>query len=125
ASQQRAILYAALLEGNFEPGALSALIGAQSSQASDVAAFQKVAASLPAFVPGTGLSPVLSQNQQFNDKVAGPEVDAALATEVDAIVSGQNGQSLAGSPPQAWFTDMSFTLSTMRTVEGDELGSIS
>ena len=34
-SQQRAVLYAALIEGQFEPGALTALIGAQSSQASD------------------------------------------------------------------------------------------
>jgi signal transduction histidine kinase len=124
ASQQRAILYASLLAGAFEPGALNALTSAQSSQASDLATFQKVAASLPAFVPGTGLSPSLMQAQQLNDIVESPAIDAATATEEDAIISGQDGQLLAGSSPQAWYTDMSVTLSTMRSVENDEVGSI-
>ncbi len=123
ASQQRAILYAALLEGKFEPGARSALVVAQSSQASALTAFQRVGTGLPAYVPPAGLSPLLTETQQFNDVVAGPDVDAALATEMDAIVSGGNGTSVSGDP-QAWFTDMSFTLSTMRTVESDELSSV-
>ena len=46
-----------------------------------------------------GLSPQLSEAQQFNDVVAGPDVDAALAIELDAVVSGQ---SLTGRRPQAW-----------------------
>jgi len=130
ASQQRAILYASLLTGAFEPGALSALTGAQSSQASDLATFQKVAANLPAFVPGAGMSPALTQAQQFNDTAEAPGIDAATAIEEDAIVSGQSGQPLAAlaaspnSSPKAWFTGMSVTLSTMRTVESDQLGSI-
>ena len=123
ASQQRAILYAGLLEGQFEPGALSALVAAQSSQASDLTSFQRIANSLPAFVPPSGLSPVLTETQQFNDTVTGADVDAALATELDAIVSGGGGQPLAGNP-QAWFTGMSFTLGTMRAVEGNDLASV-
>ena len=93
-SQQRAVLYAGLIEGQFEPGALTALIGAQSSQASELSSFQKVADDLPAYVPQAGLSPQLGEAQQFNDIVAGPDVDAALAIELDAVVSGQ---SLSGS----------------------------
>jgi signal transduction histidine kinase len=124
ASQQRAILYAALLERQFEPGALNALVAAQSSQASDLATFQQNSTSLPAFVPSSGLSPALTETQQFNDAVTGPGVDAALATELDAIVRGSNGQQLRGNPPQTWFNDMSFTLNAMRSVESDNLASV-
>jgi signal transduction histidine kinase len=124
ASQQRAILYAAFLEGQFEPGALSALVAAQSSQASDLASFQQNSTSLPAFVPPSGLSPVLTETQQFNDTVTGPAVDAALAAELDAVVSGDDGQPLSGNPPQAWFNDMSFTLAAMRSVESNNLASV-
>ncbi len=123
ASAQRGILYAALLEGQFEPGAQSALAAAQSSQASALASFQRVAGSLPAFVPPSGLSPLLTETQQFNDIVAGPDVDAALATEMDDIVGGGAGPAVSGDP-QAWFADMSFALGTMRTVESDELSSV-
>jgi signal transduction histidine kinase len=124
ASQQRAILYAALLEGQFEPGAVDALTSAQSSEASDQTAFQQTATSLEAFVPGSGLSSVLTENQQFNNTIAGPDVDAALATELDATVLGANNQSLVGNSPQTWFSDMSFTLAQMRTVESDNLASV-
>jgi signal transduction histidine kinase len=124
ASQQRAILYASLLAGNFGPGALAALTGAQSSQASDLAAFHQETANLPAFIPGAGVSPTITQSQQFNDTFTGPEIDAAVAIELNAIVLGQNGQSLTGNSPQAWFTDMTFTLGALRTVESDELASV-
>jgi Nitrate and nitrite sensing/Histidine kinase-, DNA gyrase B-, and HSP90-like ATPase len=125
ASQQRAILYASLFAGSFQGGALSALTGAQSSQASDLAAFQQETANLPAFIPGSGLSAVITQSQQFNNTFTGPAIDAAVAIEVDAIVSGQDSQPLSGNSPQAWFSDMSFTLGALRTVESDELASIS
>ncbi len=100
-SQQRAVLYAGLIEGQFEPGALTALTSAQSSQASDLSSFQKVADDLPAYVAPTGLSPVLSEEQQYNDAVAGPDVDAALATELDAVVSGQSLNGIGS--PQTWY----------------------
>jgi signal transduction histidine kinase len=124
ASQQRAILYASLLAGNFGPGALAALTGAQSSQASDLAAFHQETANLPAFIPGAGVSPTITQSQQFNDTFTGPDIDAAVAIELNAIVLGQNGQPLTGNSPQAWFTDMTFTLGALRTVESDELASV-
>ena len=124
ASQQRAILYASLLAGNFAPGSLPALTAAQSSQVSDLAAFQQDSANLPAFIPGSGLSTNITQSQQFNDTFTGSDIDAAVAIEMDASVSGQDGQSLAGNSPGTWYTDMSFTLGALRTVESDELASI-
>ena len=142
-SQQRAVLFAALIEGKPEPGALTAIIGAQSSQQSAQSSFGKVAGNLPSFTPnGTqqdaqasfgkvpdnlpvfapngNLSPLVSEAQQFNDIVAGPQIDAALATELDATVS--NGQQLIGDP-QTWFSDMTFTMYAMRIVLADNLAS--
>ena len=119
-SQQRAVLYAALVERQPEPGALTALTGAQSSQQSAQSSFQKVADNLPSYTPAAGLSPLVSEAQQFNDVVAGPDVDAALATELDATAG--SGQTLAGDP-QEWFSNMTFTLTAMRTVLGDNLAS--
>jgi signal transduction histidine kinase len=127
-SQQRAVLYAALIEGKFEPGALTALIGAQSSQASALTSFQKVADNLPSYAPQTGLNPLVSESQQFNDVVEGADVDAALAIELDATVAAQSGQSLAAATQgtggsQGWYDDVSFTLTQMRSVLGDNLTS--
>jgi signal transduction histidine kinase len=121
-SQQRAVLYAGLIEGQFEPGALAALAGAESSETSDLSSFQKAANDLPAYVTPTGLSPLLTEEQQYNDAVAGPDIDAALAVELDAAEA--SGQSLNGiSDPQAWYGDMTFTLAAMRGVLGSELAS--
>jgi len=120
-SQQRAVLYSGLIEGQLELGGLTTLTSAQSSEASELSSFQKVAVDLPAYIAPTGLSPVLSEQQQYNDTVAGPAVEAALATEQDAVVTGQ---SLNGvSSPQAWFSDMAFTLGAMRSVLGSDLTS--
>ena len=120
-SQQRAVLYSGLIEGQFELGALTTLISAQSSEASDLSSFQKVAVNLPAYVAPTGPSPTLSEEQQYNDTVAGPDVEAALATEQDAVVSGQSLNGVGS--PQAWFSEMSFTLDQMRNVLGTDLTS--
>src|SRR6185312_7197835 len=108
-SQQRAVLYAALIEGQFEPGALTALIGAQSSQAS-------------------ALTSLVSESQQFNDVVEGADVDAALAIELDATVAAQSGQSLTAATQgtggaQGWYDDMTFTLGAQRSVLGNNLTS--
>ena len=120
-SQQRAILFAALTAGKFEPGALAALTGAQSGEASAEASFEKVANDLPSFSPGPGggLSFQVSEAQQFNNVVAGPDIDAALAIEQNAVV---NSTTPSGGP-QAWFADMKFTLQAQRLVLGDELSS--
>src|SRR6185437_6748737 len=128
ASQQRAVLYAALIEGQFEPGALTALIGAQSSQGSALTSFQKVADNLPSFQAGGTLNPLVSEAQQYNDVVTGADVDAALAIELDATVAAQSGESLTKATKGtggslAWYQDMSVTLAQMRTVLGNNLGS--
>ncbi len=127
-SQQRAVLYAALIEGKFEPGALTALIGAQSSQASALASFHEVADNLPSYTPSTGLNPLVSEAQQLNDVVAGPDADVALAIELDATVAAQSGQSLTTATQGTggslgWYQDMSFTLARTRAVLGSDLGS--
>jgi signal transduction histidine kinase len=122
-SQQRAILYAALLQRQFGVGGLQTLIAAQSGEDSSLATFQNVAASLPAYLPSSGFNGSLSQVQQFNDTVAGPSLDDAQSIEQDALIDGDNGTSPTGDA-QGWYTDMSATLEDMRTVESDELASI-
>ncbi len=113
ASQQRGILYAALLSGQFAPGAAAALTSAQAQQAAELAEFQSAA--------------TIDQQQQYSDTVAGPLEDDAQAMELQAIDSGGNGGSLVvtpppGSPPGTpvaaiWNTDMTATLTEMRQVE--------
>jgi signal transduction histidine kinase len=122
-SQQRAILYAALLQRQFGVGGLQALIAAQSGQNSDLATFDAVAGSLSAYVPGSGFSSSLSEVQQFNDTDIGPNIDDAQAIEQDALVEGNNGTAPTGNA-QAWFADMSDNLASIRSVESDELASI-
>jgi signal transduction histidine kinase len=125
ASQQRAILYSVFLEQGFEPGALNALTAAESSQASDLAAFQATAANLPATGSSAG-DLALTQVQQFNDAGQGPGTDGAEAIEQDAIIAGTAGVRPAGgvSSAQDWFTDMTGELSAIRGFEGDQLASI-
>jgi len=129
ASQQRAILFAALLQGQFGLSGLQALTTAESNEASDEATFQTTAANLSAYVPASdgapaGLSATLTEEEQFNDIVAGPAADEAQSIEQDAVINGDNGQALAGDTAQSWFSDMSATLSDIRQVEGDELASV-
>ncbi|MGD0554708.1 MAG: nitrate- and nitrite sensing domain-containing protein [Streptosporangiaceae bacterium] len=130
ASQQRAILFATLLQGQFGLSGLQALTTAESNEASDEATFQTTAANLSAYVPASGgtpagLSATLTEEEQFNDIVAGPAVDEAQSIEEDAVINGDNGTSPdVGNTGQTWFSDMSSTLSDIRQVEGDELASV-
>jgi signal transduction histidine kinase len=112
ASQQRAILYAALVAGQFEPGALAALTAAQAQQASDLASF--------------GTSATLGESQVFNNTVAGPLVDQAQALEQRATVIGSDGGALnlGSGASQQWYTDMSYTVGRMRLVEQQLASSI-
>ena len=125
ASQQRAILYAELIQGQFGIGGLQALINAQAAQNSDLSTFQSIGQNLPAYAPSSGLSPSLTEVQQFSNVVSGPGIDDAEAIEQNALISGDNGQPpiQPSGGPQAWFTDLTNELSTMRTVEGDLLAS--
>jgi len=112
ASQQRAILDVALLQGQFEPGALDALSAAQAQQASDLASF--------------GTSATLSQSQALGNTVTGPLVDQAQAQEQQAIVAGDSGTPLAAGTgaSQRWCAGMSYTIGRMRLVEQQLAASI-
>ena len=113
ASQQRGILYAALVARQFEPNGAAALTGAQSQQAAEFAEFQSDAS--------------IEEQQVYSNTVAGPAVDDAQAMENQAIASGGTGSTLTVSPPPppahfanvptAWNADMTTTLSDIRTVE--------
>jgi signal transduction histidine kinase len=126
ASQQRALVFAALESGAFETGALSAVTAAQSNQQSVTTTYQKVSANLPSYAPGTGLTAGLTQSQQFNNSVTGPRIDLATQAENDAIQAATIGMPISQDATAAkqWFTNMSFTLGQMRQVEQDELSSI-
>jgi signal transduction histidine kinase len=123
ASQQAAILYAVLYQGQFGLGGLDSLIAAQSNQASAFGAFQAEAANLPAFGASAAGETVV---QQYNDVVAGTLVDDAEAIEQNALIAGESGAPLntVAVPPGTWHADMSFTLDQIRTVEAGQIGSI-
>jgi signal transduction histidine kinase len=120
ASQQRGLLYAALVSKQFEPGAASTLTSAQAQQDAEFAEFQSAA--------------TIDQQQFYSDTVAGPQVDNAQAMELQAIASGGNGGTLVVSPPQGspagksvasiWNTDMTQTLTDMRVVEQNLVNSV-
>ena len=105
ASLQRAILEAALVSGQFQPGTLDALTTAQTQQATDLASF--------------GTSATLAETQALNNTVAGRPIDLAQAMEQRAIVLGDGGSPLRLGPgaSQQWYTDMSYTIGRMRQVE--------
>jgi signal transduction histidine kinase len=105
ASQQRAILQAALLKRQFEPGTLDALIAAQAQQEADLVAFET--------------SATLGETQFLDDTVAGPLVDQAQALEQRAIVLGDNRAVLSLGPAvgRQWYADMSYTVDRMRMAE--------
>jgi signal transduction histidine kinase len=110
ASQQRAILAAALINRQFQPGTLDALIAAQAQQATDLASFET--------------SATLGETQTLNNTVAGPPVDQAQALEQRAIVVGNDNGTLNLGPgaSRRWYRDMTYTVDQMRLVES-QLGS--
>ena len=114
ASQQRALLYAALTEHYFEPRALADLISAQSAEAGYLQAFQATA------------TPQLQQS--YNDEVAGSQVDEAQLIEQRVIAMGSpqtDGLGLpAGNPATQWYTAMTGTLTPIRAVEAQLTSSI-
>ena len=105
ASQQRAILAAALAGGQFQPGTLDALTAAQAQQAADLASF--------------GTAATLAESQALDNTVAGRPVDLARALEQRAIVLGGSGRPLALGPraSQQWYARMSYTIGRMRQAE--------
>jgi signal transduction histidine kinase len=120
ASQQRGILYAALLDRQFEPGAEGTLSSALAAQQAELQEFQSAA--------------TIGEQQIYSNTVAGPPVDAAQEMERQAIASGGSGGNVAvsvpsGSPRSAtpsavWNSDMTATLTDMRKVEQGLVKSI-
>ncbi|HEX9413523.1 MAG TPA: nitrate- and nitrite sensing domain-containing protein, partial [Ktedonobacterales bacterium] len=98
ASEQRAILAAALLQGSFGPGQLAALEAAQSAQQSNLAAFDN--------------SATVGQRQTWNQSVDQSFVYLASSEELQAI-SLQNSVGSLGddsTTPVDWFGAMSNTI---------------
>jgi signal transduction histidine kinase len=120
ASQQRGILYAALLDRQFEPGGAGDLSSALAAQQAELEEFQSAAS--------------IGEQQIYSNTVAGPAVDTAQEMEKQAIASGGSGGSLlvqvpSGSPRSAtaasvWNSDMTATLTDMRKVEQGLVKSI-
>ena len=114
-AQQRGILYAALIQGQFDPGAASALTSAQSQQAAEFAEFSSDAS--------------IDEQQRYSDTVAGPAVDDAQAMELQAIASGGNGGKLVvtvppgQSPSATWYSDMSTYVKDIRDVQQQLVGA--
>ncbi len=114
ASVQRALLYAALTEHQFEPGALQDLITAQAAQADALTSFRT--------------SATLAEQQIFDNTVTGPSIDLALLMEQHAIEVGSPQTADLGisgvAAPQQWYSAMSGTISRMRGVEAQLAGSV-
>ena len=114
ASVQRALLYAAFAERQFEPGALQDLITAQAAQAGGLASFQASAS--------------LAEQQTFGNTVTGASVSTALLMEQHAIEAGGPQVASLGisstTAPQQWYAAMSGTISGMRQVEAAVSGSV-
>jgi hypothetical protein len=98
ASEQRAILAAALLQGSFGPGQLAAIEAAQSAQQSNLAAFNN--------------SATVGERLICNQSVDQSFVYLASSEELQAISLQNSVGSLSGDPttPVDWFGAMSNTI---------------
>ena len=115
ASQQRAILYAALTAGFITPDGLGALTAARGQQASDLSTFMA--------------STTAGQRKRYADTVTGAQDDLAQNLEKRAISLGRSNAPLlagatSGPASQQWYSAMSATISQMRGVESQVVGSI-
>jgi hypothetical protein len=113
ASEQRAILAAALLQGSFGPGQLAALESAQSAQQSNLAAFD--------------ISASVGQRQLWNNSVDQSFAYLANSEELQAISLAGSGASLLSDPTTAvdWFGAMSNTIEfQMGSVENQLAGAV-
>jgi signal transduction histidine kinase/predicted regulator of Ras-like GTPase activity (Roadblock/LC7/MglB family) len=101
ASEQQAILGAALAEGRFEPGALTALTTAQAQQASDLVSFRSSATP--------------EESWALTRTLAGPQAGQARAVEQRVTAAGDGALSLDAR--QQWQGGMSYTVGWMRHAE--------
>jgi signal transduction histidine kinase len=114
ASVQRALLAAALEQGSFAPGELTALQNAQTAQQTTLQAFN------------TAATP--SQITLWNDSVSKSSGYSQTSSEEDqALALAGNGGSLANDPttPDDWYASMTTTIhSQMGAVEQSLAGSV-
>ncbi|MGH3068050.1 MAG: sensor histidine kinase [Streptosporangiaceae bacterium] len=110
ASQQEAILGAALAQGHFGPGGLMALVTAQAQQASDLVSFRSSAAP--------------EEIWALTGTLAGPGPRQARALEQRATVTGPGALALGARAGQQWQAGMSYTVGWMRHAEQQLTGSI-
>ena len=103
ASQQQAILGAALAEGHFGPGAFTALTSAQAQQASDLVSFRSSATP--------------EESWALTGTLAGPLAGQARAVEQRATAVGNGALSLGAHASQQWWSGMSYTVGWMRHAE--------
>ncbi len=114
ASVQRAVLYAALTTGRFQPGGIDALTAAQAQQAADMATY--LASATPA------------QRQLYMSTVTGPLVDQAQNIEQHAITQADRNLPLvtgnSATASRQWYTAMSDTIQRMHSIEREAVSSI-
>ena len=112
ASEQRAILSAALLQGTLNQAEASALASAQDNQQSAQQAFNLAAAG--------------PQRRQWNDALSGAFVYLAAAEEQRAAALQAHAHSLAGDPLTAagFYDAMSSGISQMGSVERALVGTV-
>jgi len=103
ASLQRAILDAALAEGHFGPGTLTALTTAEAQQASDLASFRSSATP--------------EQNRALTDTLAEPLANQARTVERRATAAGNGALAVGSGASEQWAAGMSFTVGWMRHAE--------
>jgi signal transduction histidine kinase len=103
ASQQQAILGAALAERHFGPGALTALTTAQAQQASDLVSFRSSATP--------------EESWALTETLAGPLAGQARAVEQRAAAVGNGALALGAHASQQWSAGMSYTVGWMRHAE--------
>ena len=99
ASQQQAILGAALAAGRFGPGALNALTTAQAQQAGDLASFRNSATA--------------QESWALTQTLARPPARQAQAVERRAIAAGNGALALGPQASQQWSSGMSYTVGWM------------
>jgi signal transduction histidine kinase len=110
ASQQQAILGAALAEGRFEPGALTALTTAQARQASDLASFRS--------------SATRQESWALTQTLARPPARQAQEVEQQATAAGNGALALGPHASQQWSAGMSYTVGWMGRAEQQLAGWI-
>jgi signal transduction histidine kinase len=110
ASQQQAILDAALAQGHFGPGALTALTIAQAQQASDLVSFRSSATP--------------EESWALTETLAGSLPGQARAVEQRATAVGNGALALGPQARQQWRAGMSYTVGWMRHAEQQLAGWI-